>query len=255
MAKKRATAPRPGNSPGRPARTAARPAKAPARGTRSVVGRQLAKERARRRATLIAVVAAVLLLFAGIAGWYVYQAQRPEPSAAVPAGADAAGVKVGSGPATVDLYVDFLCPICKDFHTRADDTLQELVSAGKATLVYHPLAFLDDKSTTRYSTRSANASGCAADAGRFVEYGDVLFANQPPEGGPGLTDDKLIELAGQVGIDTGPFGACVRSEKYAAWVDGVTERGVQRGVTGTPTVYVNGRQVAADPDAIRAAVG
>jgi protein-disulfide isomerase len=82
----------------------------------------------------------------------------------------------------------------------------------------------------------------------------VLYANQPSEGGAGLPDDELIRLAGTVGIDTGSFGQCVRDGKYLAWVDRVTERGVQRDVNGTPTVLVKGRQVQNDPAAITAAV-
>lgn len=200
-------------------------------------------------------VALALLLVAGVAGWYVYESQRPEPSAAPPpAGADAGGVKVGTGPVTVDVYLDFMCPHCKDFEEAAAPTLDTLVSENKATVVYHPLAFLDRFSTTRYSTRSAAASGCAADAGKFVEYAKLLYLNQPPENSAGLTDDKLIEFAGTAGIDTGPFGRCVRDGTHTSWVDTVTEGATKSGVNGTPTVMVNGRKVDATPDAITAAV-
>jgi protein-disulfide isomerase len=40
--------------------------------------------------------------------------------------------------------------------------------------------FLDEASTTNYSTRAAAASGCAADGGRFVQYAHALFSSQPP---------------------------------------------------------------------------
>jgi protein-disulfide isomerase len=238
--------------PTRPAKGAsARAGKRP----RSVIARQRQRERLRQRAFVVGAVALALLLVAGVAGWYVYQEQRPEPSAAPPpAGADAGGVKVGTGPVTVDVYLDFMCPHCKDFEESAATTLDTLASSGSATVVYHPLAFLDRYSTTRYSTRSAAAAGCAADAGKFVEYAKVLYANQPPENSAGLDDDKLIELAGTVGIDTGTFGQCVRDGTHASWVDGVTEAATKRDVTGTPTVLVNGKDVDPTPEAIDAAV-
>jgi protein-disulfide isomerase len=260
MAKKRTT-------PGRPAKSAPRAAKAgPPRtvsttgrdaraAARDVVRKQVARERARRRALIVTAIAAALLVVAGLVGWFVYEAQRPEPSAAVPAGADQTGVRVGTGPVTIDVYLDFMCPICKRFEDGAKDTLAKLVADNKATIVYHPISILDEQSSTRYSTRSSNASGCAADAGKFVDYANTLYENQPPEGGAGLADDKLIDLAGQAGIDAGPFGECVRAKKYESWVDRLTERAIQRGVTGTPTVYVNGKQVQADAQAITAAVG
>ena len=195
-----------------------------------------------------------LLLVTGIAGWYLYQTQRPDRTGDVPASADAAGVKVGTGPVRVDVYLDFICPACKAFEERAAGTLAQLVDSGRVTVVYHPLGFLDQQSTTRYSSRSAAASGCAADAGKFVEYAGVLYDQQPAEGGPGLSDDKLVELAKQAGIDTGPFKTCVRDGRYLGWVDGVTEQAARGAVTGTPTIKVNQRQVDPTPEAITAAV-
>jgi protein-disulfide isomerase len=103
---------------------------------KSVVRQQLARERARRRTLMAAGIALVLILVAGIAGWYVYQSQRPEPVASgPPAGADESGVKVGTGPVTVDVYLDFMCPVCRDFESRAGATLDGLVANGKATIV------------------------------------------------------------------------------------------------------------------------
>jgi protein-disulfide isomerase len=231
------------------------PAKKAGKRPRSVVARQRQREKVRQRAFAVGAVALALLLIAGIAGWYVYQEQRPEPSAAPPpASADAAGVKVGTGPVTVDVYLDFMCPHCKEFEDGTAATLDTLVTSNAATVVYHPLAFLDRFSTTSYSTRSAAASGCAADAGKFVEYARVLYANQPPENSPGLDDNKLIELAGTAGIDTTAFGQCVKDGKHTSWVDGVTEAATKAGVNGTPTVMVNGKKVDATPDAINAAV-
>jgi protein-disulfide isomerase len=229
----------------------------PAAKARSVMQRQQARERARRRAWIAAGVAAVLLVVAGIGGWYAYQSQRPDPKAAAappPAGADAAGVRFGTAPVTVDVYLDFICPHCRDFEERASETLAGLIRDGKATVVYHPLAFLDSASSTKYSTRSAAASGCAADAGKFVEYAGALYAQQPAEGSAGLSETQLINLGAAAGIDSPAFGECVRADRHVAWVDGVTEEAVKRGIRGTPAVLVNGKQVDADPKTITDAV-
>lgn len=217
--------------------------------------RQRARERARRRMFVAGCAALVLLLAAGIGGWYAYRSQRPEAVAGPPpAGADATGVAVGTGPVRVDVYVDFMCPHCRDFEEAAAQTLRDLVATGRATVVYHPLAFLDRASSTRYSTRSAAAAGCAADAGKFVEYASALYGRQPPEGSAGLPAAELIDIAGSVGIDTGPFGECVRSARHEAWVDGVTEAAVKDRVTGTPTIRVNNRPVEPTPAALTKAI-
>ena len=60
----------------------------------------------------------------------------------------------------MDFYLDFLCPICKQFEGDASSTLDDLVARKKITLVYHPIAILDDRTNPAgYSTRAGAASG------------------------------------------------------------------------------------------------
>jgi protein-disulfide isomerase len=175
---------------------------------------------------------------------------------AVPNGApsDGDGVLVGAGPVRVDLYVDFLCPFCRRFEETAHATLTRLVADHAAQLVYHPLGFLDRLSTTAYSSRASSASGCAADADAFVAFKDALFAHQPPEGGPGLSDEQLIALGATVGLTNPGFAGCVQGGRYVPWTRYVTARAIERGVSGTPTALVNGTAVPANGPMIAAAV-
>jgi protein-disulfide isomerase len=174
----------------------------------------------------------------------------------VPAGTTESGdgVIVGSGPVMVEAYIDFLCPFCRQFEERSGPVLDEMVADGLINLVYHPLGFLDGLSTTRYSSRAASASGCASDGGRFDQYAKALFANQPPEGGPGLSDEELIELGVEAGLDPAQFGGCVGEHIYLDWVAYVTARAMERGVSGTPSVFVGGVPVPANASTIAAAV-
>jgi protein-disulfide isomerase len=167
--------------------------------------------------------------------------------------ATADAILLGEGTVTLDAYVDFLCPFCRMFEEQSGPLLDELVEEELITLAYHPLGFLDRASTTRYSTRASAASHCAEDAGRFRDYSRSLFANQPPEGGPGLSNEQLIRLGAAVGLDE-TFAACVTAGRYVPWSEHVTQSAIERGVAGTPTVLVDGRQVPHDPRAIAAAV-
>jgi protein-disulfide isomerase len=168
--------------------------------------------------------------------------------------ADGDGVAVGTGPVVIDAYEDFLCPFCRMFEERSGATLHRLVDEELATVVYHPLGFLDRASTTAYSSRAAAASGCAADRGRFLAFHDILYANQPPEAGPGLSDEELIALGAQVGLTDDGFATCVTEHAHLPWVAYVTERAIARGVSGTPTVMVEGVNIPANREMIVAAV-
>jgi protein-disulfide isomerase len=153
------------------------------------------------------------------------------------------GIMIGHGPVRIDAFIDFLCPFCRRFELSSGPTLARLVADGQVSLVYHPMNFLDQASTTNYSTRAASASGCAADRGRFVEYAHALFVNQPPEGGPGLSDAELAGIGRALGLaDTG-FTACVSDAPYLDWSPYVTARATALGVEGTPTVLVAGTAV------------
>jgi protein-disulfide isomerase len=221
-----------------------------------VVRDQLARERARTRRLWVSIAAAAVLVIAGLAGWAVYSSQRSGTYATPQhATANGDGLVVGSGPKTVDVYLDFLCPACRQFEESAGTGLNQLVAANKIKLVYHPVAFLDNRSTTQYSTRSAAAAGCAADAGKLTEYVQVLYADQPPEGSAGLSDSQLIQSGHTAGITGSGFDDCVRAGKYKSWVQHVTDEAVARGVTATPTVFVDGKETPASLPAITQALG
>ncbi|WBB82158.1 thioredoxin domain-containing protein [Micromonospora sp. WMMD882] len=221
-----------------------------------VVREQLAREQRRRRAVWVSAAAVAVLVIAGLIGWSVFAGQRSADYTA-PTGANDAGTGIvaGSGPVTVDVYEDFICPACKQFEETTGPTLATLVAEGRARVIYHPVAYLDRFSTTRYSTRASAASGCAAEGGRYREYAAALFARQPPEGGPGLDDDTLVEIAAEVGIDRDGFASCLREGTFTPWTEHVTEEASRAGVTSTPTVRVDGEPVAdRSPAGITAAV-
>lgn len=209
-----------------------------------VVREQLERERRRKRTIWTTVIAVAALAVGGLVGWGVYASQK-NGEVHTPAHANSGGnaIVTGTGPVIVEDYIDFLCPHCKTFHDGADETLEQLISEGRITLVTHPVAYLNRFSTNRYSTRSSAASGCAADAGKFGEYVDVLFANQPAEGTAGPTNEKLIDFGRQVGLGDG-FAQCVQDARYVTWAAKVSNDAGEAGVTGTPTVFVNGKKLA-----------
>ena len=165
---------------------------------------------------------------------------------------DADGITLGGGPTAVDIYIDFMCPFCRAFEERHGPAVDELVTRGLITLVYHPVGILDRLSSTRYSTRASAASGCASDGDRFLDYLYTLFDNQPPEESAGLSDEELAQLGVQTGLSEN-LARCVMQGTYIEWAEYVTARALALGVNGTPSVYVDGMGIPASADAIMSA--
>ncbi|QSB14404.1 thioredoxin domain-containing protein [Natronosporangium hydrolyticum] len=192
----------------------------------------------------VSIVAVAGLLAAGLVGIGIWQAGRPG-DVAVPAAAteDEAGLPVGDGPVVVEVYLDFLCPACQQFDQASRPVLDEYLADDVVTLVYRPIAILDDRTSTRYSTRAAAAAGCAADSGILDEFVDELLAVAPQPGSVGLTDADISGVGAQAGAMDATFDQCVRDGDYRDWVGFATEAAADQGVHGTPTVLVDGARL------------
>ncbi|HEY2298922.1 MAG TPA: MauE/DoxX family redox-associated membrane protein [Jatrophihabitantaceae bacterium] len=171
------------------------------------------------------------------------------------------GVVFGkTAAATVDVYEDFGCPICKEFENSVATKLDTQVRGNLAQVRFHPISILDGNSPNRYSTRAANAALCVSDVSvdDFVAYHNLLYGSfQPAEGtaGPGSAElTALAKKAGVTGSDSTTVSDCILNEKYTPLVKQLTEKASERGINSTPTVYVNGKKVSATASALFGAI-
>jgi protein-disulfide isomerase len=196
---------------------------------------------------IVGVVVAILL---GSGGTAAPGGAAATASSALPAGATGPGggivVNPGKAPAgapTLDLYEDFQCPICGQLEKLFGAQIRTMAAAGDVKLVTHTMSFLDNNLKNDSSLRAAGAAACAADAGRFSQYHDAVFAGQPAKEGQGYTDAQLQTFATQAGI-TGSalttWQQCVKSGQHTAYVQAVQTQSEKDGVFGTPTLKLNG---------------
>jgi protein-disulfide isomerase len=149
---------------------------------------------------------------------------------------------LGSEDAKVTIveFSDFQCPFCRSFFSGAYAQIKkEYIDTGKARLVFrhYPLAF---HSAAR---PSAIAAECAGEQGKFWQFHDKIFNEQALKG-TGTIAYGVTELkawAAQIGVDAPKFNSCLDSEKYASKVEKDTADGAKYGVSGTPTLFVNGK--------------
>ncbi|MFJ3301719.1 DsbA family protein [Streptomyces sp. NPDC086549] len=212
----------------------------------------------RRRALIVGASVVCVLGLAAVIGVIAANAGKNKGGknagpAVAPSGAqgkDSLAIPVGKDGArtTITVWEDFRCPACKAFETAYSPTIHELTDAGKLRVEYHLVRLIDGNLGGTGSLRAANAAACAQDAGKFRDYHDVLYTNQPKETDDAFADNaKLIELAGKVpGLDTPAFRACVNDGKHDSWVDKSHAAFKTGNFGGTPTVLLNGKNIYAD---------
>ncbi len=170
-------------------------------------------------------------------------ADVPAPLETKPATVTAPGAEAEAGkPVKVVAYIDFICPVCKQFETAYGESLTNLRNEGKISVEYRALGFLDRQSTTNYSSRAANAAACVVNTSpeKYAEFFNLLFERQPAEGGAGISDNDLKKMATEIGAAN--IDSCIDSKQFRPWVKVATQEAAAIGVTGTPTVFIDGKQ-------------
>jgi protein-disulfide isomerase len=176
-----------------------------------------------------------------------------QPTPQTPTGPVVTNVSVGHLPARGNTkakvkiieFADLRCPFCEQFFTNVLPQIQkDYIDTGKVTMYFRHFAFLGPASIV-----AANAAECANEQGKFWEFYNYMYANQPDESDTTMyTTDNLTTVAGQLGMDTSQFNTCLSSNKYSSNVTKDYTDGQAAGVSGTPTFYVNGTQlVGAQP--------
>jgi protein-disulfide isomerase len=138
-----------------------------------------------------------------------------------------------NAPITLIEFSDFECPFCRQtqpvldqIETRFEDSIRFVFRQFPLTDI-HPRA-----------QKAAEASLCAGDQGEFWPMHDLLFA-EPIE----LEVASLKFKADSLGLDRDVFDSCLDSSKYASRVDEEIRDGILAGVSATPTIFINGRQL------------
>jgi len=85
---------------------------------------------------------------------------------------------------------------------------------------------------------AAIAALAANKQGKFWELHDQLYENYNR-----LSDQKIREIAQQVGLDMEKFDQDMKDPELKAIVERDFQEGAKAGVRGIPTIFVNGRQL------------
>jgi protein-disulfide isomerase len=149
-------------------------------------------------------------------------------------------------PVVLVEFSDFQCPYCKQ---EATMLRQNLLSAyPKQVHLYFKTFPLE--SLHPWAKAAAIASHCVyrQKPERFWDYHDWIFEHQS-DITPDNLKDKVLEWAkGKSDLDTLKLGACIDSKTTEAEVQKDLDEGHTLEISGTPTLFVNGRRIGTSID-------
>lgn len=213
--------------------------------------RRRASERSNSRLWIVVVVAVVAV---GMVGLLIALSAKPSVAVQVADGNyeelnqeviqlnDAPGIALGNpdAPMTLVDYSDFSCPHCADLaELSIHPLIDEYVRSGDLRIIYKPISFVNPP----YSRPAAQAFLCAADQGRGWEMHDQIWGLYQASGPGAYTQRNLVDQAEALGLDADEFRSCFVDPDTNQAVQAVLSEAQVIGVTGTPTLFLNGQQV------------
>ena len=210
---------------------------------------------------LIAGVAALVIFSRqrggdGKAGAFVANTQptTAAPSAAAqsspnaPTGFAKPNVKVSS-PVVLEEYGDYQCPPCGMLYPILEQIEHEYGDQVRVVFRHFPLTKIH-----KHAMMAAQAAEAARNQGKFWEMHERLYRNQNawkdlPDGRP-----TFIGYARELGLNVERFSREIDSPEVQQRISSDMQRGSGVGVTGTPTVFIEGQMLRHDattPDGIR----
>lgn len=139
-------------------------------------------------------------------------------------------------PVVMIEYSDFQCPFCgkfaRDIHP---DLIDQYVKDGTLRIEWRDFPYLGDD-----SWKSARAGRAAADQGKFWQFHDAIYADQPDTNSGDMTDEFLAGIAGDIGLDVKKFNKDLHSDKYTDDIKTDFDEGQSLGVSAAPSFFING---------------
>lgn len=146
---------------------------------------------------------------------------------------------------TVLEFADIQCPACRAAHELVSKPLLEAQGQRIRFVFKHfPLQQIH-----RFAMEAAEASECAADQGKFWEFVDMAYEKQDQ-----LSSSAIRDWGKALNLDEELFDRCIRSHVKRQFVLSEYEEGTAGGVRGTPTFFVNGKQVQSTVEELTKAI-
>ena len=149
---------------------------------------------------------------------------------------------LAAGPvdAAVGLIVfsDYQCPYCAQWNQQTLPTMMEYAERGDLRIEWRDLNVFGPE-----SERASYATYAAALQGKFWEYHEELYANGEKRSKSQLSEEALVSLAGELGLDPVQFASDMASDQTRAEIERNQQLGFSLGASSTPVFLLDGAPI------------
>lgn len=157
-------------------------------------------------------------------------ANNENPELTVPVGTDDHAEGSENAQVTLVEYGDYECPHCGTAYEIVKKIQKEMGDDLRFVFRNFPL-----QQSHPHAEHAAEAAEIAAQDGKFWEMHDQLYENQNA-----LDDESLKSYAKEIGLNAEKFAEDLESGKFEEKVQNDFMSGVESGVNGTPSFFING---------------
>jgi protein-disulfide isomerase len=146
---------------------------------------------------------------------------------------------MGNASSTVEVveFSDFQCPACRAYFPLVEQLIADYGSNFKFVYKHYPLP------QHAHAEEAAYAAEAAGLQGKFFEMYRKLFENQLDWAEKSDARELFIGYAKEIGLNIGKFTSDIDGETVEDKVEDDHSAGVRSGVRGTPSFYLNGKQI------------
>jgi protein-disulfide isomerase len=142
-------------------------------------------------------------------------------------------------PVRFEEFSDFQCPTCGAMHGVVKQLVEKYPTQVGVAFRHYPLRELH-----KHAAEAARAAEAAGMQGKFWEMHDLLYERQNEWKDPDDARAIFMRYAQSLGLDVNRFAADMDGTVVAMRIVADERRGAALGVHGTPTFFVNGRELS-----------
>ena len=163
----------------------------------------------------------------------------PSPFRAAAPGAQPARVRgQESAPVTLEEFGDFQCPPCGNLHPQLKRVEEHYGPRLKVIFRHLPLSEIH-----KNAVAAARAAEAAGRQDRFWQMHDMLYERQDEWKHDADATERFVGYARTLGLNAEQFRLDMSAPAVAERVVADLARARSLGITGTPTVLLNGREL------------